>query len=55
MVMEKEKPICEKCKSNERVVKFGKIPTVKRGFKQRYRCQLCGNTMYDGDNSEKCE
>ena len=46
----KEVPTCKKCKTNKRVVKFGSIPSVKQGKKQRYRCQECGTTMYDGDN-----
>lgn len=48
----KKYPVCEKCKTNDRVVKFGKIPSVGQGKKQRYRCQECGTTMYDGDNKD---
>ena len=36
---------CVKCNSNN-IVKFGKIPTVKNGKRQRYRCQECGHTFY---------
>ena len=42
-----DKIICQnpKCKS-EKVVKFGKVPTVNNGVKQRYRCQVCAKTFY---------
>ena len=40
-----EELICKKCKSVN-VVKFGNIPTVNAGKKQRLRCQDCGRTFY---------
>jgi transposase-like protein len=36
---------CKKCGSAN-VVKFGKVPTVNDGKKQRLRCQDCGKTFY---------
>lgn len=43
--MEEFKVTCKKCKSDN-VAKFGSIPTVNAGKKQRYRCQDCGKTFY---------
>lgn len=40
-----EKVTCKFCKS-ENVVKFGKVPTVNAGKKQRFRCQECAKTFY---------
>jgi transposase-like protein len=55
MVKEKviNEPMCKNpnCKSNlgllpKKVVKFGHVPTVSEGEKQRYRCQVCAKTFY---------
>lgn len=51
--MEEFKVTCKKCKSDN-VAKFGSIPTVNAGRKQRYRCQDCGKTFYsEGICSDK--
>lgn len=43
-----------KCKyCGEKMVKFGTVPTVKGGTKQRLRCQKCGKTAYEEDNNEE--
>ena len=36
---------CSRCGSS-RVHKYGVVPTVKHGKKQRYRCYECGHTFY---------
>jgi transposase-like protein len=55
-----EQPMCKnpECRSNlgiipRKVVKFGHVPTVSEGEKQRYRCQVCAKTFYDGQNSNE--
>lgn len=37
---------CPKCKSTK-IVKMGKVPNLKSGPKQRYRCDK-GHTFYKG-------
>jgi len=48
--MEIEK--CPNCQSKN-IVKFGKVPTVVEGQKQRMRCQICGSTFYQTKEAEK--
>ena len=57
-----EEIICEnpKCLSNlgkepRKVVKFGTVPTVHSGKKQRYRCQVCAETFYGEEVINKKE
>jgi transposase-like protein len=38
---------CKYC--GNKATKFSKVPTVKSGKKQRYRCTECGKTFYGGD------
>lgn len=52
-----EKSVCPnpKCKAIGTIVKFGKVPTVNSGFKQRYRCQTCAKTFYGEEELKKKE
>jgi hypothetical protein len=48
--MDKSEILCSVCKfcGSVNVVKFGNVPTVNAGKKQRLCCQDCGKTFYNG-------
>ena len=50
--MDSLKVKCDKCFS-EHVVNHGNVTTVKKGKRQRFKCQSCGHTFYS-KNIEIC-
>jgi transposase-like protein len=36
---------CHYCNS-EKIVKIGSVRTIKKGLRQRYKCQDCAKTFY---------
>jgi transposase-like protein len=52
--MEVKIKVCpyEDCKSTH-IVSHGKVNTVKKGLRKRYKCQTCAKTFYFEENESK--
>lgn len=46
--------VCPKCHSpNQHIVKIGSVNTVKKGQRQRFKCQDCARTFYNKEEGIK--